>query len=187
MKKYLGTFSQTIDEQTLINTLQELQREYKHTPFVPKTKWVLKAFRDCPYKELKVIFIGDSPLEELPFLNTYLAQAIDKYLNSWTVKPVLWQEQGVLMINRVLTKGKCIEKHKNIWYKFLTEFLENLSNKNNGLIYILLGKDASELKTSINTRINHVWEFDYNPSINYFEEINKILKYYNNTKIKWNE
>lgn len=187
MNKYLGTFYSTVQNKTLLNTLQQLQEEYKYDLYFPKPKWVFKAFRDCPYEELKVIFIGDKPLKTLPFFNQYLAQATDKYLNRWTVRPVLWQEQGVLMINRVLTIGKNTKKHNEIWYKFLTEFLENLSNKNNGLIYILLGKEALELKASINSKINHVWEYDHNPSINYFEEINKILKYYNNTKIKWNE
>jgi len=39
--------------------------------------------------------------------------------------------------------------HQKIWQPFITKFLENFSKENPNVVYILMGKEAEKVKTTI--------------------------------------
>ena len=62
-----------------------------------------------------------------------------------------WSRQGILMLNTALTTeiGK-IGKHYDIWKPMLNYLFDYLSNYNNGLVYIYMGKEARTWADNVN-------------------------------------
>ena len=165
--------------------------------FTPKLKDLFKAFELCPYNDLKVVIIGQDPYpgvniadgiafscgytrEAQPSLKFMLdevnATVYDGYNVSTDPDLSRWSKQGVLLLNTALTTtvGK-IGQHHLIWQPFIAYVLDALTWNNPGLVYIYLGKKASEWKDAVN-------------DTNYKFEVVKtkeILKANNNFEIEW--
>lgn len=58
LTEYFREWMKVIDPKTLIPILDKLNLEYKRKLICPAQSDVFKAFAVCPYKELKVVFIG---------------------------------------------------------------------------------------------------------------------------------
>ena len=57
----LGEYSKLISDTTLLSTLMLLQKEYQSNSVFPEKENVFKAFKSCPYKDLKVVILGQDP------------------------------------------------------------------------------------------------------------------------------
>lgn len=57
----LGEYSKLISDTTLLSTLILLQKEYQSNSVFPEKENVFKAFKSCPYKDLKVVILGQDP------------------------------------------------------------------------------------------------------------------------------
>ena len=143
--------------------------------FTPVIKDIFKAFEECPYKDLKAIFIGQDPYPQagvadgISFSCSYTqkAQPSLRYLLNEVEQTVYpngmefnydlkrWSNQGVLMLNTALTCqiGK-IGSHISLWKPFIIYLLDILGHYNSGLCYVFLGNKAK------------VWA-KHVPSINY--------------------
>lgn len=61
-----------------------------------------------------------------------------------------WTKQGVLLLNASLTVVERLSNsHQKIWNKFMRKFLENFSEENPNVVYILMGKEAQKIKSSV--------------------------------------
>lgn len=152
----------------------------------PSIRNVFKAFELCPYKECKVIFIGQDPYSQKG-VATGILFGNNKNISEDKLSPSLkiikeavinfevphnciifdqtlesWAKQGILMLNSALTCeiGK-VGSHVMIWRPFMTKLLKNLSINNTALIYVLFGKQAQTLKPYINNRYNHIIEVEH--------------------------
>ena len=106
-----------------------------------------------------------------------------------------WCNQGILMLNSALSveEGKP-SSHLLLWKPFMTSFIKSLSEWNSGLVYILFGTNAWELKSYINGKLNDVL-LEKHPAyyarmgvkmpFRVFEETNKLLVNKYNQTIKW--
>ncbi len=134
--------------------------------FTPTLKQLFRAFEECPYDDLKVVFIGQDPYPQLGVAdgisfscgNTNKAQPSLRYIFEEIERTVYqefpsyqdpdltrWSKQGILMLNTALTVevGK-IGSHYDIWRSFTAYLLDWLNNYNPGLIYVYMGKKAEE-------------------------------------------
>jgi len=134
--------------------------------FTPTLKQLFRAFEECPYDDLKVVFIGQDPYPQLGVAdgisfscgNTNKVQPSLKYIFEEIERTVYqefpsyqdpdlsrWSKQGILMLNTALTVevGK-IGSHYDIWKPFTAYMLDWLNNYNPGLIYVYMGKKAEE-------------------------------------------
>ena len=134
--------------------------------FTPTLKQLFRAFEECPYDDLKVVFIGQDPYPQLGVAdgisfscgNTNKAQPSLRYIFEEIERTVYqefpsyqdpdltrWSKQGILMLNTALTVevGK-IGSHYDIWKPFTAYLLDSLNNYNPGLIYVYMGKKAEE-------------------------------------------
>ena len=134
--------------------------------FTPTLKQVFRAFEECPYDNLKVVFIGQDPYPQLGVAdgisfscgNTNKVQPSLRYIFEEIERTVYqefpshqdpdltrWSKQGILMLNTALTVevGK-IGSHYDIWKPFTAYLLDWLNNYNTGLIYVYMGKKAEE-------------------------------------------
>jgi len=146
----------------LINEVNQGRR------FTPIYKDIFNAFLECPYKDVKVVIIGQDPYPQLGVadglafscskkgkaeksLQYILKQTIGGFEETGKVMYTpeqcdlkRWANQGVLLLNTALTVqiGK-IGSHYTIWSGFINALLQEL-NKRDDLVIALLGKKAEE-------------------------------------------
>lgn len=147
--------------------------------FEPDISKLFRAFKACPYSELKVVILGQDPYPQ-PGVATGLAfgnenkgdispslkiimeelESIPDY-NEWLFLDKLslehWANQGILLLNSALTvEQNKPGSHHEIWKYFIENLLRNLNQINCGIIYVLMGKVAHSFEPFINTKSNHV-------------------------------
>jgi uracil-DNA glycosylase len=148
----------------ILSKLYELSVADKR--FTPTLKQLFRAFEECPYDDLKVVFIGQDPYPQIGVAdgisfscgNTNKVQPSLRYIFGEIERTVYqefpsyqdpdlsrWSKQGILMLNTALTVevGK-IGSHYDIWKPFTAYMLDWLNNHNKELIYVYMGKKAEE-------------------------------------------
>lgn len=132
--------------------------------FTPPLKKVFRAFEECPYKDLKVVLIGQDvypyaniadgiafSAKDAPFVPPslrFMFREIEQTVypeGGYTWEPDLarWSNQGILMINTAFTTtvGK-VGVHYELWKPFIGFLLDILASYNPGLIYVFVGNKA---------------------------------------------
>jgi len=133
--------------------------------FTPTLKDVFRAFTECPFDQLKVVFIGQDPYPIMgvadgisfscsktgkmqPSLR-YLLGAVNKTVYNQPVDTPQdvdlkrWANQGILMLNTALTcQIDKVGSHYAIWKEFFFMVLDVISAKKSNVPVVLLGKQA---------------------------------------------
>jgi len=162
--KFFKSFIFSSEFDNILIKLKTLSESDKR--FTPPLKQVFRAFEECPYNQLKVVFIGQDPYPKLGVAdgisfscsNTGALQPSLRYIldeinrtvynnhpGSLDVDLKRWSNQGILMLNTALTVevGK-IGSHYDIWKPFTAYLLDTLNNYDTGLVYVYMGKKAEE-------------------------------------------
>ena len=152
------------------NLLKFVQGEYARKTIYPPKKEVFKAFRYTPYKDLKVVILGQDPyhgegeaeglsfsvkigIKKPPSLNNIFKELHDdlglEIPNYGSL--VSWAKQGVLLLNSVLTVVKDqAASHKDIgWETFTDEVIKKINEKEEPVVFILWGGFARSKKKLI--------------------------------------
>jgi uracil-DNA glycosylase len=168
--RVLRTFIYSSDFKNIIQSLAN--ESLLDRRFTPPLRDIFRAFKECPYDDLKVVIVGQDPYPTInvadgiafscsktmrlqPSLKFMLDEVNRTVYNGDSVSnnPDLtrWSRQGILMLNTALTTeiGK-IGKHYDIWKPMLNYLFDYLSNYNNGLVYIYMGKEARTWADSVN-------------------------------------
>ena len=196
--EYFGDWMKVLDRAETMKIMGWLKTVNLNT-LCPALSNVFRAFKLCPYKECRVVFIGQDPYPQKgvatgilfgnsketpedklsPSLQVVKESAINFEIphNIITFDQTLesWAKQGILMINSALTcEVNKVGSHVNQWRPFVSKLVKNLSYREIGLIYVLFGKQAQTLKPYIDERYNDIIEVEH-PA--YFARINKIMPY----------
>jgi uracil-DNA glycosylase len=168
--RVLRTFIYSSDFKNIIQSLAN--ESLLDRRFTPPLRDIFRAFKECPYDDLKVVIVGQDPYPTInvadgiafscsktmrlqPSLKFMLDEVNRTVYNGDSVSnnPDLtrWSRQGILMLNTALTTeiGK-IGKHYDIWKPMLNYLFDYLSNYNNGLVYIYMGKEARTWADNVN-------------------------------------
>jgi uracil-DNA glycosylase len=161
----LRLFIMSDDFMQLLSKLKTLSEEEKH--FTPSLKYVFRAFEKCPFKDVKLVIVGQDPYftpgvadglafscsltgKPQPSLE-YVFKALDIHVHEGKTvyhDPDLtrWSKQGVLLLNSALTVqiGKP-GTHVDLWKDFMTYLMDVLAHKKPEAVYVLLGKQAQGL------------------------------------------
>jgi len=191
-----------------------LKEERKHKIIYPEKDKVMRCFSECEYDNLKIVIIGQDPYHDgsanglcfsinesslkIPPSLRIILNAIENSVYGGLQldkNPDLtkWANQGILLLNRVLTveKGKP-NSHTNIgWELFTQNIVTKIDNNKTDIIFLLMGKNAQSLKIENNKvfKIEHPaasvysgreWKFD-----DVFNKINDYLSSLNKEKIVW--
>lgn len=137
--------------------------EYRHGAVFPPASLIFNAFNLCPFSDVKVVLIGQDPYHEpgqahgLCFSVNDGVQFPPSLLNIFKeLKSDLgveipqsgnltrWAQQGVLLLNATLTvREHQAGSHQNRgWEQFTDAVIQTLSEKKNGLVFILWGSYA---------------------------------------------
>ena len=183
LEEYFGRWMRVIDKKELLAILSKLEVEYKRKPICPMQGNVFKAFKLCPYDDLKVVMLGQDPYPQKG-VATGLLFGNKKELDEENLSPYLqivkeaainleiphksiifdqtlesWAKQGILMINTALTvEMNRIGSHVMLWRPFVANLLKKLSENETGIIYVLFGKQAQTFKPYINKQFNIILE-----------------------------
>ncbi|PFQ00626.1 uracil-DNA glycosylase [Bacillus cereus] len=158
--------------QNLANFLKE---EYEEHVIYPKVEYIFNALQYTSYENTKVVILGQDPyhgpnqahglsfsvqpgIKTPPSLLNMYKELRDEYgyeipNNGYLVK---WAEQGVLLLNTVLTvrQGEANSHKGKGWEHFTDRVIELLNDREKPVIFILWGRHAQAKKKLI-TNTNH--------------------------------
>ena len=154
--------------QEIVNNYQEMldKAELVNTKIYPKREQIFRAFELCPIKKLKVIIIGQDPYPgecsktKIPYANGLafsvqnecsvpqsLQNMYAELENCGYKKPdngnlEKWAEQGVFLINTLLTVTKNLPNSHKYWKKFTDNVIKYLCNRKEKIVFVLMGGSA---------------------------------------------
>lgn len=156
-----------------------LKEEYtSHTVF-PDMYDLFSALKATPYSKVKVVILGQDPYHEpgqahgmafsvkpgvqIPpsLLNMY------KEINSEFGYPIpktgylmKWAQQGVLLLNTVLTvrSGEANSHQNKGWENFTDEIIRQLNSRRDGIVFLLWGNNAKKKKELITNPQHYILE-----------------------------
>lgn len=175
-------WNQILDSPITNKILHFLEREYKNNiPIFPTQENVFNAFKECAYKDLRVVMLGQDPYPQPGYatgllfanpigtkeLSPSLKLVIDRiYKDFYLTEPEKfyfditmkkWAHQGILLLNSALTVvANTPTSHSNLWFPFIKDILVKLSRDASGIIYLLIGSYAKLFEPFINHNTNYV-------------------------------
>lgn len=191
-----------------------LHEEYENKTIFPKKELVFRAFT-TDLNDVKVVILGQDPYHT-PGAAEGLAFSVP---NSQPIPPSLiniykeidsdighhanptghlrnWQQQGVLLLNTVLT----VEAHKagshrgKGWETFTTEVIKYLNENREHLVFLLWGRDARNKKALIDIKKHLVLEAPHPSPLSaysgffgckHFSKCNEFLTKNGEAPIEW--
>lgn len=144
----------------------------------PPQQDVFNAFKLTPFDDVKVIILGQDPYHgpnqahglcfsvqkgiKTPPSLANIYKELDRDIASFVIPQhgylQAWAEQGVLLLNTVLTveQGNAQSHAKIGWEQFTDEVIKQLSLQSQGLIFLLWGSHAQRKGQIIDGQKHHV-------------------------------
>lgn len=196
------------------NLTTTVREAYTTQTVYPPAKQVFRAFDLCPFDQVKVVIVGQDPYhgarqanglcfavnEGIP-LPPSLQNIFKEIKSDLGITPYpsgdlsRWAEQGVLMLNSVLTvlAGKPASHAGNGWEQFTDAAIQALNDKRQHIVYLLWGKYAQNKGAVINREHNLVLTSGhpspYSASLffgkHHFSQCNAYLEAHGTTPIDW--
>lgn len=167
------------DEPSFLNLRKFLIKEYKTETVYPPMNQIWTAFEWTPYEEVKVVILGQDPYHGFnqahglsfsvqPGIKTPPSlQNIYKELEAdLGYLPVShgylkhWAQQGVLLLNTVLTvrQGEPNSHRKMGWEELTDAAIKSLNDLNHPVVFILWGRQAQQKKELIDLDRHYIIE-----------------------------
>ena len=176
----MGYFKNIIDEESkkkyYIDLKSFVDKEYESKVIYPERKNIFFALEKTPYENVKVVILGQDPyhgegeahglsfsvcpgVKIPPSLKNIYKELNTEYgcyipNNGYLVK---WAEQGVLLLNSVLTVEKDTPaSHKGKgWEQFTDKVIEEINKKDEPVVFMLWGNFAKS-KADLLTNPKHL-------------------------------
>lgn len=197
------------------NLGQFLANEQKKQTIYPSHENVFAAFNHTPFSKVKVVIIGQDPYHGQNQANGLSFSVSKGIRNPPSLKNIFkelktdlgieipthgdltkWADQGVLLLNATLTvRAEQAGSHQNKgWETFTDSVIKILSEKREGIIFLLWGKFAQGKETLINNH-KHLILKAAHPSplargaffgCKHFSKTNEFLIKLGKSPINWN-
>jgi uracil-DNA glycosylase len=194
----------------------KIQKHAKKYIVYPSMTNVYRAFYMCPHDKVKVCILGqdvyhDGAAHGLAFsiirgrnyINSSLKNIFQKlkqegYKTNVTGDLSPWAKRGVLLLNTALTvNAGNANSHKDIWTDFTSTVINYIDTYcNDGIVWILWGKQAQNYERMIDIHKHHVIKGAHPSGLSahqygffdqeYFKRANDYLKKSGKTPIDWN-
>ena len=191
-----------------------LKEEYSHHVIYPNMYDIFSALKVTPYEKVKVVILGQDPYHgpgqphgmsfsvkpgvDTPPSLVNIFKEIESDLGIKNTSPYLmpWAEQGVLLLNIVLTvRSGLANSHKGRGWEQLTDsIIRHLNERNEPIVFMLWGGNARSKKALI-TNPNHLILETVHPSPlsaysgffgnGHFVKCNEQLEKWGKTPINW--
>lgn len=159
-----------------IDLINFVASEYEKQTIYPRKTNIFRAFDVCPFDKVKVVILGQDPyhtegmadglcfsvpsdVAKLPpsLRNIFKELELDLGVKQRTDGNLTsWAEQGVLMINTVLTvrEGLADSHAGKGWEEFTDAVIRELNAQKSNIVYILWGGKAQSKASFVNSEIN---------------------------------
>lgn len=165
------------EKEYFISLVDFVKREYKEQLIYPKAKNIFKALDSCPVDGIKVVIIGQDPYHGENQANGLCFSVEDHIAIPPSLQNIFkeihrdlgigipksgnlerWAEQGVLLINSVLTvRHSQAASHQNRgWEIFTDAVVSAINSRCDGVVYMLWGNYAHRKGAVIDTSKNLV-------------------------------
>lgn len=178
--------------------------------FTPRFKDVFNGFYESPYKDTKVVIVGQDPYPQVGVADgiafscsrtgktekslQYIFKSLYGEYEGYNNDLRRWSNQGVLLINTAFTcEINKIGSHYSIWKSFTEHVFEGINKNNPDTVFVLMGKKAEAWQTLLpNCKIlkcTHPASAAYRggewDSNDVFNKVNDYLKSKGKTCIEW--
>lgn len=206
--------SEEFDKPYFAQLTDAVRKEYMQTVCYPPGKQIFNAFNLCPFDKVKVVIIGQDPYhgpgqaEGLSFSVPHgitpppslknIYKEIESDLGVTLHKDGSlegWARQGVFLLNAILTvRAGAPASHSRIgWAEFTDAVIRTLSERRDGLVFLLWGNFARGKKSLIDTSKHHILEAAHPSPLaggaffgcRHFSKTNAILESEGLTPIDW--
>ena len=196
------------------NIAMFINKEYKEKIVYPPKRDILRALKLTDYNDVKVVILGQDPYHgeneanglsfsvnegiKLPpsLKNIYNALYDDLGITKTTGDLTSWANQGVLLLNSVLTVLKDTPtSHSKIgWQEYTDAIIRKLNEREKTIVFILWGNYARSKKNLITNKRHYIIEsphpspFSANSGFfgsRPFSKTNEFLKKNNIKEIEW--
>lgn len=184
----------------------------------PPREMIFNCFQKCKWENLKVVLMGQDPyikdgeamglcfsipktVKCPPSLkNIYKSLNQDPKVTYKTPNPIHgdisnWADQGVLMINALLTVKKGVSmSHKDAgWPAFTQAVMQAINSKKTGIIFLLWGKKAEDVVKKVDWKKHHKLTYGHPSPLGqahfencrHFSETNEKLELMGKDTIDW--
>ena len=194
--------------------LQFLEKEYTEKTVFPKKEEIFRAFQMTPVEKVKVVILGQDPYhgenqaeglafsvrkgEKIPpsLRNIYKELESDLAIKSPDHGSLLsWAEEGVLLLNTVLTveKGKANSHQKKGWELFTNHVIKKVGTQERPVVFFLWGNAAISKKKLIEKHHKIIESVHPSPlsarrgffGSKPFSEANEVLLKTGQSPVKW--
>ena len=195
---------------------QFINTEYSKGIVYPKKEEIFAALRATPFEKTKIVIIGQDPYHgenqahglafsvqpgtKIPpsLINIFKELSTDLEIPvSKTGNLIPWAEQGVLLLNTVLTvRAGEANSHKNKgWEEFTDKVITKLNSSDNPIVFILWGKPAQEKAKLLNNQKHLILKAAHPSPLSafrgffgckHFSKANTYLRNTNLQEINWN-
>ena len=191
-----------------------INEKYDFSDVYPVKEDIFKALNLTPFKNVKVVIIGQDPYHGIGEANGLafslnedvkitpslrnIFKELESDLNIKRTKKDLSEiaKQGVLFLNTILTVSKDKPlSHKNIGWEEITDFIiKYISDNKKDVVYILWGNSAKKKQSLINKNTNCILLSNHPSPLSAsrgffgskpFSKTNNYLKEKNQTTIDW--
>ena len=196
------------------NLVKFLNTENKTKTIFPKSEDLFRALKLTDYNDVNVVILGQDPyhgekeanglcfsvnhgVQSPPSLqNIFKELKSDMGIVRTDTDLSDWAEQGILLLNTVLTveKDKAFSHRDKGWEIFTDKIIEKLNEREDPIVFVLWG-NAARSKKSLLTNSKHMIVESAHPSpLSYsrgfkdskpFSKINNMLKSVNKKEINW--
>lgn len=196
------------------NIVMFINKEYKEKIVYPPKRDILRALKLTDYNDVKVVILGQDPYHgeneanglsfsvnegiKLPpsLKNIYKELYDDLGITKTTGDLTSWANQGVLLLNSVLTVLKDTPtSHSKIgWQEYTDAIIRKLNEREKTIVFILWGNYARSKKNLITNKRHYIIEsphpspFSANSGFfgsRPFSKTNEFLKKNNIKEIEW--
>jgi len=182
--------------------------ERKRSIVHPPQGAVFEALKRTPFSKVKVVIIGQDPYHDGRATGLAFANKPDGKINpslrfildaSGCTDPTLsaWADQGVLLLNRVLTvRHRASRSHQAIgWEKFTDAVIDILNAHPLRIGYLLWGRDAGTLGKKIDSKKHMLIKTEHPAAAAYagrewhfqdcFNVVNEFLERHDREPVVW--
>ena len=154
---------------------------YKTSTVYPQAENIFNAYKLCGFNDCKVVIIGQDPYHGYnqanglcfsvssgvaappSLVNIFKELQTDLGINRTETDLSSWAKQGMLLLNRVLTvKAGTAYSHNELgWQEFTLNTVRYINQKERPVVFVLWGRKAQELKSSIDTAVHFIVESEH--------------------------
>ena len=216
-KSWKKVLQKEFNSDYFINIKSTLINEQKNFTIYPPSKDIFKAFNTTPFDDVKVVIIGQDPYHGIgqahglsfsvqdgikfpPSLENIFKELKTDLNIPYPANGNLtsWAKQGVLLLNASLTvRESDPNSHQNIgWQKFTDSVIQQLSEKREGIIFLLWGGFANKKGAKIDRKKHHILTTGHPSPLSanrgywfgnkHFSKTNKLLISMGKNPIDWN-